>query len=399
MNNSNILQVNTDISYPIAEKLESLETKCSSSPAKDRRSCIQKRNAIKTALTEESDSVSTLRQLAISSGGLLDNEIRLECWPQLLEVDVNNITPKPSQEVLESHSEYNQVVLDVNRSLKRFPPGMEDEVRLSYQDQLIECIMRVLVKMPELHYYQGYHDIVVTILLVLGDELTVAVMEKLSSNHLRDFMDHNMDKTKHILNYLYPIIGKCKPSLKAYMEKAEVGTIFSLSWLITWFGHVLADLKHIVRLYDYFIASHQLMPIYLAAAIVLYREKEILATECEMCYIHSLLSKIPDDLPLEQLTTHAGDLFIQFPPNELEKEANLEAEKSALIRKEQQEEIAKLKLEDALRKTKSQSIMRYWPSLPLKDTHILIKVAFWTFTATFSAMAFTKINQQFGWFL
>ena len=48
---------------------------------------------------------------------------------------------------------------------------------------------------------------------------------------------------------------------------SEVGTVFSLSWLITWFGHVLDDIRHIVRLYDFFIASHNLMPIYLAAAV------------------------------------------------------------------------------------------------------------------------------------
>ena len=50
-------------------------------------------------------------------------------------------------------------------------------------------------------------------------------------------------------------------------NRSEVGTIFSLSWLITWFGHVLNDLRHIVRCYDFFIACHPLMPIYLAAAV------------------------------------------------------------------------------------------------------------------------------------
>ena len=33
--------------------------------------------------------------------------------------------------------------------------------------------------------------------------------------------------------------------------RSEVATIFSLSWLITWFGHVLNDLWHIVRCYDF----------------------------------------------------------------------------------------------------------------------------------------------------
>ena len=34
---------------------------------------------------------------------------------------------------------------------------MLEEVRLSYQDQLIDCIMWVLVSHPDLHYYQASH--------------------------------------------------------------------------------------------------------------------------------------------------------------------------------------------------------------------------------------------------
>ena len=46
-----------------------------------------------------------------------------------------------------------------------------------------------------------------------------------------------------------------------------MGTIFALSWLITWFGHVLSDFRHVVRLYDFFLACHPLMPIYFAAVV------------------------------------------------------------------------------------------------------------------------------------
>lgn len=44
-------------------------------------------------------------------------------WPLLLEVDPSTSEKAPSLADLSNHSEYNQVVLDVNRSLKRFPPG------------------------------------------------------------------------------------------------------------------------------------------------------------------------------------------------------------------------------------------------------------------------------------
>lgn len=78
---------------------------------------------------------------------------------------------------------------------------MEETRRMSMQDQLVDVIMRVLVHRPELHYYQvsrnvyfrfllsvslqGFHDICVTFLLVVGEELTFAIMEKLAQNHLR----------------------------------------------------------------------------------------------------------------------------------------------------------------------------------------------------------------------
>ena len=63
-----------------------------------------------------------------------------------------------------------------------------------------------------------------------------------------------------------------------YLLKAELGTIFALPWLITWFGHVLPDYGDVVRLYDYFLAQPPLMPVYLAAAIVLYRREDILTS-------------------------------------------------------------------------------------------------------------------------
>jgi len=44
-------------------------------------------------------------------------------WPRLLGLDTQVATELPTQEKLKVHAEYQQVVLDVNRSLKRFPPG------------------------------------------------------------------------------------------------------------------------------------------------------------------------------------------------------------------------------------------------------------------------------------
>ncbi|XP_028591384.2 TBC1 domain family member 20 isoform X2 [Podarcis muralis] len=290
----------------------------------------RKEAEIYQALSSEPVDVAALRRMAISEGGLLMDEIRCRVWPKLLNVNTEDLPPPPGEELREDNKDYQQVLLDVRRSLRRFPPGMPDEQREGLQEELIDSILQVLQRNPQLHYYQGYHDIVVTFLLVVGERLATTLVEKLSTHHLRDFMDPTMDNTKHILNYLMPIIDQVNPELHDFMQRAEVGTIFALSWLITWFGHVLSDFRHVVRLYDFFLACHPLMPIYFAAVIVLHRAPEVLACECDMASVHHLLSQIPQDLPYETLISRAGDLFVQFPPSELAREAaQQQAERTA----------------------------------------------------------------------
>ncbi|XP_015684605.1 TBC1 domain family member 20 [Protobothrops mucrosquamatus] len=282
-------------------------------------------------LDSEPVDIAPLRRMAISEGGLLRDEIRCKVWPRLLNVNTGDLLPPPEEELREKSKDYQQVLLDVRRSLRRFPPDMPDEQREGLQEELIDCILQVLQRNAQLHYYQGYHDIVVTFLLVVGERLSATLVEKLSTHHLRDFMDPTMENTRHILNYLMPIIDQVNPDLHDFMQRAEVGTIFALSWLITWFGHVLSDFKHVVRLYDFFLACHPLMPIYFAAVIVLHRAPEVLACDCDMASVHHLLSQIPQDLPYETLISRAGDLFVQFPPSKLAQEAaQLQAERTAV---------------------------------------------------------------------
>ena len=42
---------------------------------------------------------------------------------------------------------------------------------------------------------------------------------------------------------------------------------FAISWLLTWFAHVVEDWDTIVRIFDSCLASHPLFPIYIAVAV------------------------------------------------------------------------------------------------------------------------------------
>jgi len=283
-------------------------------------SSVTKTVEIESALA--SGDQDKLVQLAVSQLGLLTDKIRAKAWPLLVNIDpLSEDQTVPTDEEVQKHPEYNQVVLDVNRSLKRFPPCIGEEERPLLQEQLTRLIIRVIITHPDLHYYQGYHDVAITFLLVVGEELGYNIVERLSVSHLKEFMAPTMEPTVQLLQYMYPIIRQRNPDLHAHLIKAELGTIFALPWLITWFGHVLPDYNDVVRLYDFFLAQPPMMPIYLATAIVLYRQKEILATECEMSSIHHLLSQIPQDLPFEKLLVESQILYEYYPPHSVKVEA------------------------------------------------------------------------------
>lgn len=178
-----------------------------------------KRAKIEAALKDSNTPLEQWREFAISEYGLINDDLRKRVWPLLVEVDPSKCSVAPKLEELTDHPEYNQVVLDVNRSLKRFPPGIPYEQRVALQDQLTVLIMRVIIKYPHLKYYQGYHDVAITFLLVVGEEVAFEIMEVLSTNHLVECMQETMEPTQKRLMSIYPIINREKEELCKYLEK------------------------------------------------------------------------------------------------------------------------------------------------------------------------------------
>lgn len=252
----------------------------------------EKREKIERSLKDPTTTLKEWQEYALSEYGLINDNLRKEIWPRLVGIDLKNVEPVPKLDELKSHPEYNQVILDVNRSLKRFPPGIPYEQRIALQDQLTVLILRVIMKYPHLKYYQGYHDVAITFLLVVGEEIAFHVMEILSTNHLVECMQETMEPTQKRLMFIYPLIQHENPSLYNYLQKSSVGTLFALPWYLTWFGHSLNSYRAVVRLYDFFLASPFLLPLYVTSAIVLYRADEIFQQDCDMASLHCLLSQV-----------------------------------------------------------------------------------------------------------
>ncbi|MPC39845.1 TBC1 domain family member 20 [Portunus trituberculatus] len=346
----------------------------------DSPEAVKKREKIKKireVLSSEPLDLKTLKELAISSGGLLDDGLRKEAWPLLMGMGLEDPEiKKPTLELVQGHRDYQQVVLDVKRTLKRFPPGIEDSRRLVLMDQLTVLIIR------------GYHDVAITFLLVTGEDMGFRLVEKLSVTHLRDFMRPTMEKTNYYLTYLYPILENANQPLYECLEKSGVGTVFCLPWLITWFAHTLSDYRHVVRLYDFFLASPDLMPMYIATAIVLQKEKELMAdNEGEVSSVFAILSKDPDNLPFEDILVKARELYEKYPPDPLtERVEKILARREEEEKKERQRIDEMRKKGDLYRKKKNRGVMdkifTYFPIpmiVPARSGK-LIKFALFTFS-------------------
>lgn len=295
-------------------------------------------------------------------------------------IDPKNVEEAPTLEELKTHPEYNQVVLDVNRSLKRFPPGIPYKQRLALQDQLTVLILRVILKYPHLRYYQGYHDVAITFLLVVGEEIAFHVMEILSTHHLVECMQETMEKPQNRLMFIYPIISYENPNLGNYLEKSCVGTLFALPWYITWFGHSLNQYRSVVRLYDYFLASPYLLPLYVTAAIVLYREDEIFKEDCDMASLYCLLSQLPDDLPFEYLLKKASELYKKYPPDKIESDVQVLVAKQKEKRLKEEEESRKrrewLLKQQRIGKSQQNLINKLIPTMLMTRKSVLVTTAF-----------------------
>ncbi|XP_034474421.1 TBC1 domain family member 20 [Drosophila innubila] len=281
-----------------------------------------KRLAIEKLIADSPENhipIEELRKLALSDLGLVNDDLRRILWPQLAGVDVTSLERAPTLDELQTHPEYNQVVLDVNRSLKRFPPGIPYEQRIALQDQLTVLILRVIKKYPNLRYYQGYHDVAVTFLLVAGEEVAYAIMEELSTTHFSECMQETMEATQRRLMFIWPVVLYEQPELFQFLQRSSVGTLFALPWYLTWFGHSLNSYKAVVRLYDYFLASPIYSPIFVTAAILLFRSQAILSEDCDMASVHCLLSKLPDDLPFEDLLKTSSKLYEKYSLTVIEK--------------------------------------------------------------------------------
>ncbi|KAL2826811.1 rab-GTPase-TBC domain-containing protein [Aspergillus cavernicola] len=261
--------------------------------------------------------LDALVSYATSEGGFLQDELRRLAWPILLQCDqsARESTLLPEHD-LPPHGDEEQVQLDVNRSFVYYPECSDEELS-SKKNELYKVIKQVLRNYPMLCYFQGYHDIVQVVLLVLGENQSAPVVARVSLLRIRDYMLPSLSPAVKHLQLIPEIIETADKALSRHISGIQ--PFFALSATLTLYAHDIQEYSDIARLFDFFLAWEPVVSIYLFAAIVMSRRKELLeipADEPEM--IHFTLSKLPSPLDLEGLISRAVQLFHDCPPESLQ---------------------------------------------------------------------------------
>lgn len=165
-------------------------------------------------------------------------------------------------------------------------------------------------------YFQGYHDIAQVLLLVLGVQQAVPAFTRVSLFRIRDYMLPSLSPALKHLQLIPAILERVDPKLRRHL--AGTRPYFALAATLTLYAHDIQEYRDIARLYDFLLAHEPVVSIYLFAAIILSRKKEVFeipVDEPEM--LHFTLSKLPTPLDLEGLISNAIKLYKDHPPESL----------------------------------------------------------------------------------
>lgn len=153
-------------------------------------------------------------------------------------------------------------------------------------------------------------------LLVLGVDHASQAVSHLALLRIRDFMLPSLAPSLAHLQLLPAILFAVDPMLCRHLSQTQ--PFFALAATLTLYAHDIQEYSDIARLFDFLLAHGAVVSVYFFAIIVLSRRDELFeipADEPEM--LHSVLSKLPKPLDLEDLISRTMTVFTEHPPEKL----------------------------------------------------------------------------------
>jgi len=272
---------------------------------------------VEDLLSEEQVDIRELRKVS-AVRGLVTSSLRARVWPRLLHVDLTQLPTYEEYHALSAaENEFRAIIsADVHRSLYHY---FDEDQELQRQRQRIklERVLNAVVNFHEgnVHYYQGLHDIASVLLLTLGESLAFAVLCELTTIRLRDCTQSTLEPVAELLKLQIPILRKLDPSLAKHLENMKIPCYFAISWFITWFSHDVPHFHEVCRLFDFFLATHPLMPLY-AGAVSMHAARAELLEAKEMSELHKSLVnlRVIHYLTVDEIILQAISLYHRDPP-------------------------------------------------------------------------------------
>lgn len=210
----------------------------------------------------KTNNYDELNLLSLSDGGLLiDNHLRSQTWSTFLSIS-------PTLEVKEekplSNGISRQIELDVARSYGTTLRGAADK-----RTKLRKFLNRFFRRNPDLHYYQGFHDVCIVILEVFENvDEGMSIAETLSRNFIfKDSHDPNFAQVEALLKLCNELINKIDVQCAEVLTKTP--PFWGVSMLLTCFSHDVTNMNAKLRIFDAVLVSPPIFPIYLVSSLAL----------------------------------------------------------------------------------------------------------------------------------
>ncbi|OAF67821.1 39S ribosomal protein L28, mitochondrial [Intoshia linei] len=241
----------------------------------------------------------------------INKDNRKFIWSKILKVENKRVKLSTDFEYRKNEF-YKIVTVDIDR-ITYLIPNVDDEEKEDIKSKLKIVVMELLLQSPK-KYYQGFHEVCLTVMLTVGFELSILVMDELTNRHLLYYTTNNFGKSLCIIDYLLPLIKILNPKLESHLEAASVDGIIILSWLLTWFLHIIKDYDKAIRYYDICIASPVLFPVYLSSVIINDSSSSILSSTLDTGEISMKIQNLPLIADQSRITCQASQLYHMYPP-------------------------------------------------------------------------------------
>lgn len=297
-----------------------------SNPRNDKYNQIRECLMASTTVDDDGSDSSTnnmclweLRELALSRGGLVNDELRQKVWPSLAGLREDEPWFEQTAKLFEPSSSSTTTVCsemeDCERDLIRRDVGRSvlfhhscpspnsvmgsfggsssggaaadssdavsvKSIGAEHTTSILASVLTCTINTPlssgteKPHYYQGLHDIGGVLLhnLDYHEVTTTAILRQLCQSHLKDCVKENFADLQWFLNsVLLRVVEQCDAEVHEALVLSGVPLLSTvLPWILTWFTHSMHDEEGASRLIDAFMASHPLLPFYVSIALLVH---------------------------------------------------------------------------------------------------------------------------------